>query len=75
MQTSRRARFENIRDAFVLASPRTIRNKRITLVDDVVTTASTLKAAADALKSAGPASISVLTIAIADPKGRQFEMI
>ncbi len=75
LQTSKRARFENMRNAFALKKRGMVTGKRITLVDDIITTGSTLKSAVNALKEDNPRSISVLTIAIADPKNRQFEMI
>ena len=73
LQTSRAARVENARDAFALVAPRGLAGKRVTLVDDVMTTGATLKALAKTLAPAHPASLSVLTIAAADPKGHRFE--
>jgi ComF family protein len=72
---SRQDRAENLRDAFGLVDPRSIHGKHITLVDDVMTTASTLKSAARALQPAEPASISVLVLAVADPRRRDFQTI
>ena len=68
-------RRRNVRDAFALISPRLVTGKRVTLVDDVFTTASTLKELASTLKPAGPMSINVLTIAMADPKNYRFESV
>lgn len=72
---SRAHRAKNLRQAFALVLPAAIRDKRVTLVDDVFTTGSTLKNLAQALQPANPASISVLTIAMADPKGHSFEAV
>jgi ComF family protein len=68
-------RADNLRFAFGLLNPRSIRDKRVALVDDVTTTASTLKAAAGALKSASPAAISALVIAVADPRRQDFQTV
>lgn len=43
-----------------------VKGKRVLLVDDVLTTGSTLRAAAEALKAAGAAHVSVLALARAD---------
>ena len=75
LETSRDARVRNLRDAFALVRPRCIRGKQITLVDDVMTTGATLKSLARVLKQGNPKSISVLTLAIADPTGHAFEAV
>jgi ComF family protein len=72
---SRAKREENLRHAFGLANPGTVRGKHVVLVDDVFTTGATLQSAARALKPAKPASISALAIASADPKRRDFEVM
>ncbi len=71
----RTERRRNVRHAFALTSGRRIAGKRVTLVDDVFTTASTLKELANTLKPARPISINVLTIAMADPKNYRFESV
>jgi ComF family protein len=68
-------RIENLRDAFGLVKPRCIRGKHVVIVDDVMTTGSTLRSFARSLKAAKPASLSAIVIAIADPKHRGFEVI
>jgi ComF family protein len=75
LQTSRAARFRNVRDAFVCCRPKSVRGKRVLLIDDVITTGATLRAAAQALEPAGPAKINVFTLAAVDPKGRAFEYV
>ena len=72
---SRAQRMENLSDAFVLAAPAAIAGKNIVLVDDVLTTGATLVSLARTLQSAKPASVSAIVLAVADPKGRQFEVI
>jgi ComF family protein len=72
---SRQDRNENVHQAFGLTHPRSVRDKRITLVDDVITTGATLGAAARALLPADPASINALVLAVADPKRRDFQTI
>jgi ComF family protein len=68
-------RVENLRGAFALIAPKYIAGRHVVLVDDVTTTGATLRAAAQALEQAHPASLSALALAIADPKGRGFEVI
>jgi ComF family protein len=78
MQTSMPSsaqRMQNMRDAFLLVDGKRIRNKHVVLIDDVMTTGATLQSAARALVDAKPASLCTLTIAIADPKHRDFQSI
>jgi ComF family protein len=72
---SQAARAENLRNAFAVTKQRAIRGKHVVLVDDVTTTGATLVSLAKELLNAEPASLSAITIAIADPKGRGFEQI
>lgn len=58
-------RFLNIRDQFCVEKSEKIRGKSILLIDDVVTTGSTLEACAQLLLDAGSKDISILTLAIA----------
>lgn len=62
---SRIARWENVKDIFSLHRPEQIQGKRIVILDDVVTTGSTLEAAALCLQKAGAAQTDVLTLACA----------
>lgn len=68
------ARQKNLRDAFVLLDPSAITGKRLILVDDVMTTGATLRSFAWTLWAARPAGLSAVVAAIADPRGRRFEV-
>ena len=63
---SRFSRFENMQEVFTLISPETLRNKHILLVDDVVTTGSTLEACGVELLKAEGSKLSIATIACAE---------
>jgi len=75
LQTSRVARARNVRDAFTLVRQRGIIGRRVLIVDDVMTTGSTIKSFTRALRPAGAASVSLFTLAVADPKGYAFEAV
>jgi ComF family protein len=66
-------RVANLRNAFELVDGKGLKGKRVTLVDDVMTTASTLKAAARALKGAECGELKAIVIAVADPRRRDFQ--
>lgn len=63
VEFSGRERITNVKDAFSVKYPDKIRNRRIVLIDDVMTTGSTLKECAAALHKSGAKSIDVLTVA------------
>ena len=68
-------REENLRDAFALDDARPVAGRHVTVIDDVMTTGATLQSAARVLAKGKPASMSILVVAIADPKRRGFEVI
>ena len=55
-------RRSNVRGAFAVVRPQAVEGKRLLLVDDVITTRSTVSACAEALKKAGAASVDVLAV-------------
>jgi ComF family protein len=59
-QLSRRERLSNLRDAFSCTEPIT---GEVFLLDDVVTTGTTVREAAKVLKAAGAISVTVITLA------------
>lgn len=72
---SQAQRAENLRDAFGLINPEAILGKHVVVIDDVRTTGATLQAVARALQPARPATLCALVLAVADPKGQDFEAI
>jgi ComF family protein len=60
---NRKDRRKNVKGAFAVNRPETVRGKRIVLVDDVYTTGSTVNECAKVLKRAGAEEVDVLTLA------------
>ncbi len=60
---SREERIENMRDAFRVADPRAVRGRNVILVDDVMTTGTTLSECARVLKAAGAERVWAVTVA------------
>jgi len=58
-------RWENTKGIFAVKNPQTFENKRIMLVDDVLTTGSTLIACIEAIHEVCNAKVSVFTLAVA----------
>lgn len=63
---SRFARFENMKDVFSIVSPDQLTGKHILLVDDIVTTGSTLEACGIELLKVPGLKLSIATIAYAE---------
>ena len=56
-------RLENLANAFQVPDPQLVKEKRLLLVDDVMTTGATVDACAFALMKAGAARVDVMTLA------------
>ena len=56
-------RFQNVRGAFRVRRPEAVKNARVLLVDDVLTTGATCSEAAKMLKQAGAAMVAVAVVA------------
>ena len=63
------ARARNVRGAFALKPGRSVKGRRVVIVDDVLTTGATVEQCARVLRRAGAADIGVLTLARAVPAG------
>jgi predicted amidophosphoribosyltransferase len=59
-------RLKNLDKSFCVKRAAEVSGKRILLIDDVFTTGTTLRTAAEALKAAGAAHVSALTLARVD---------
>lgn len=57
-------RLSNVETAYQLASGGNLQGKRLLLIDDVITTGSTIRACAEALSGLSSASVDVLTLSI-----------
>ncbi len=60
---SKEERYKNIKGAFSLKTDKNIKNKKILLIDDVMTTGATLYECEKLLKESGALSIKMLTVA------------
>ncbi len=63
---SRFARYENLKDAFIMKNPSELFHKHILLVDDVMTTGATMEACSIELLKIEGVKVSVCTLAYAD---------
>lgn len=63
---SRFARFENMQEVFTVKNPERLVNKHVLLVDDVITTGSTLEACGEQLLKIEGLKLSIATIAYAE---------
>lgn len=62
------ARRENVKGVYAVPHPERVRGRRFLLIDDVVTTGSTMAACADALMAAGAASVVCAALAGGHPE-------
>ena len=58
-------RSQNLQDSIELAQPRAIEGRRVLLVDDIITTGATMRAALNALATGRPAAVSILALGAA----------
>jgi predicted amidophosphoribosyltransferase len=63
---SKEARQENVKDVFEVVKPALIQNKKIILLDDVITTGATIETCAKELLKAGANEVMLLSLAIAN---------
>lgn len=59
----RKSRYESVKNAFEVVSPRLIEGKNVLLIDDVFTSGATASNCAKALKNSGAEKVYVLTLA------------
>ncbi|MGH7178967.1 MAG: ComF family protein [Tepidisphaeraceae bacterium] len=72
---SQSGRRDNVRGAFGLINEECVRNRRVTIVDDVMTTGATLHSIGTTLLQARPASLCAVVVGVADPLARDFQAI
>ena len=65
VRKKRFSRWENMMNSFALKESQKLKNKHILLVDDVITTGSTLEACAQKLLEVEDVKVSIVTIAVA----------
>ncbi len=63
-KSNRVERWQNVDSIFGIKEPRKLRDQKVLLVDDILTTGATLEACAQAVLEAGCQSISIATIAV-----------
>lgn len=62
-ELKRAERLVNLKEAFSVPAPESVRGRNVILIDDVSTTGATLREAADTLKKAGAREVIAFTIA------------
>lgn len=68
------ARQANVHDAFRVKKPESVRDKRILLFDDVVTTGATMNACAQTLRNAGAGRVTGMALVRPDVRFRPVEL-
>lgn len=68
---NKKHRQDNLKDAFCVTDPSRIYKKNILLIDDVITTGSTLNSAATVLLKNGAQSVNTLTLGWVSPSHKQ----
>ena len=63
VEVTGKERLTNVKNAFSVKNSKLVKGKRIVLIDDIMTTGSTVKECAVVLKKAGAKSVDILTIA------------
>jgi ComF family protein len=63
VELSRIERELNVKDAFAVDNPAMVQDKKVILIDDVITTYATVKECSKALKMAGAVEITIITLA------------
>jgi ComF family protein len=64
---NREQRLENVKDAFQVPHPETVKGRRVLIIDDVYTTGTTLNECTKTLKTAGASEVHALTVCRALP--------
>jgi ComF family protein len=62
IELSSKERWTNLTGAFRINSQFSVNNRKILIIDDLITTGATASAAADALKNAGAITVSIFTL-------------
>lgn len=70
---NREERLRNVKDAFRVVKPGRLSDRRVLLVDDVLTTGTTLCECATELKKAGAAEVHAITVSRSVPDWRPVE--
>ncbi len=63
VELKKEERERNLKDAFFCPKPELVRDKKILLIDDVITTGSTMREASTTLRSAGAGQVQCLALA------------
>lgn len=70
---SEKDRWTNIRGAFTIKNSKTLQNKSVLIIDDLLTTGASASEAAGILKASGAATVGILTLAVTPEMRRSCE--